>query len=132
MLTTILLFLVLTFIALAYYVKAKRWAGVTLRWLWAARTEWLAVPLALVLFLASSAVLRGIDPEAGVFDIGVLQVLLVSALQLLVAMTTAQIATSISYRRLFKTPKTEPVCKTWYAALYALYFSGCVVLMASL
>lgn len=117
------------------YVVTKRhtdWARKTLTLLWQARTEWLAVPLALVLFLASSAVLRAYDPTAGVFDIGVLQVLLVSALQLLVAMTTAQIATAISYRRLFKLPKTEPVCKTWYAALYALYFLGCVVLMAAL
>lgn len=120
--------------ALAFLATKRHtaWARKTLTLLWQARTEWLAVPLALVLFLASSAVLRAYDPTAGVFDIGVLQVLLVSALQLLVAMTTAQIATAISYRRLFKLPKTEPVCKTWYVALYALYFSGCVVLMAAL
>lgn len=110
----------------------KAWMMKALSWLWSIRNEWLAVPLAAALFLASSGLLRWVDPTAGVFDVGVLQVLFVSAVQLFVAMTTAQVATAISYRRIWKQSKNEPLCPLQYAALYALYFLASVVLMASL
>lgn len=130
-----MLLLVLLLLALAgaaYYLRNKRWMAISLRWLWSARTEWLAVPISVVFFLMSSVLVRGIDPNAGVFDAGVLQVLFVSATQLFVAMTTAQVATAISYRRLFNPSRSKPVCRMQYVALYALYFLGAVVLMASL
>lgn len=130
MLLLLTLFVVLA--ACAVVLRRKEWMRRTLRWLWSIRNEWLAVPLAAVLFMMSSAMFRAIDPNAGVFDVGVLQVLFVSAIQLFVAMTTAQVATGISYRRIWKTPKDQPVCKERYVALYALYFLACVVLMASL
>lgn len=133
-----MLLLVLIFTAAAILVPAiaarngKSWARRWLRLLWAARNEWLAVPMAALLFFASGFVLRAMDPQAGLFDLGVLQGLFVSAIQLFTAMTTAQVATGISYRRIFKLPKTEPVCPLEYAALYALYLLACVVLMAAL
>lgn len=116
----------------AYYLREKRWVAISLRWLWSARTEWLAVPISVVFFLLSSVLVRSIDPNAGVFDAGVLQVLFVSATQLFVAMTTAQVSTAISYRRLWRPLKNQPVCRERYVALYALYFLAVVVLMASL
>lgn len=112
--------------------NGQAWARRWLRLLWAARNEWLAVPLAALLFFASGLVLRAMDPQAGLFDLGVLQGLFVSAVQLFTAMTTAQVATGISYRRTWKKYQHEPVCPLEYAALYALYFLACVALMAAL
>lgn len=126
-----LILLVAVVAAAVFALRKQVWMQTVLHLLWRARNEWLAVPLAVALFFGSSALLRWVDPQAGVFDVGVLQVLFVSAIQLLVAMTTAQVATAISYKRLWKV-KNEPVCPEQYVALYALYFLGAVVLMASL
>lgn len=129
------LFLLIAFICFAVgfpLLHKKEWMRRSLRWLWSARTEWLAVPISVALFMLSSIMLRKVDPTAGVFDVGVLQVLFVSATQLFVAMTTAQVAVAISYRRLWRPLKEQPVCRERYVALYALYFLGAVVLMAAL
>lgn len=124
--------LVLVWITWRYGLSWRPWARKAVRLLWAARNEWLAVPLAAVLFLVSSALIRTIDPTAGVFDTGVLQTLFVSAVQLFVSMTTAQVAVGISYKRLFRPKNNEPICKTRYVQLYALYFLASVVLIAAL
>lgn len=130
MLTALIILLGLA--AAAVVFRQVPWVQRTLRWLWSVRNEWLAVPLAAALFFGSGAVLRAIDPQAGVFDVGVLQVLFVSAIQLFTAMTIAQVATAISYKRLWKIKTKEPVCPEQYMALFALYFLACVVLMAAL
>lgn len=126
------LLILLACVAVAVVLRKHPRVQRALAWLWSVRNEWLAVPLAVIIFFISGAVLRAIDPNAGTFNVGVLQVLFVSAIQLLVAMTTAQVATAISYRRLWRPLKNQPVCRTRYVALYALYFLAVVWLMASL
>jgi hypothetical protein len=48
------------------------------------REEFFSIPLALIIFFASPFMLRAVDPTAGVYDSGVLQIILFATICLLV------------------------------------------------
>ncbi len=103
-----------------------------LAWLWAWRQEWLGLPVALALFVASPVLLWFVDPSAGTWDVGVLSGCFVAAVQLIVANTMARIGAMINYRHLFQQKPKDAQCRTWYAALFALYFLAFLLLLTAL
>lgn len=103
------------------------------RTLWAWRQEWMGLPLAVGIFLASPMVLYMLDRTAGVWDVGVLQGLSVASVQLIVANTVARIGAAVNFKMLFGcNHKQDTVCRRWYAALFAFYFLAYLALVVAL
>lgn len=103
------------------------------RTLWTWRQEWMGLPLAVGIFLASPMVLYMVDRTAGVWDVGVLQGLSVASVQLIVANTVARIGAAVNFRFVFGCDhKTDLTCRRWYAALFAFYFLGYLALVVAL
>lgn len=103
------------------------------RTLWTWRQEWMGLPLAVGIFLASPMVLYMVDHTAGVWDVGVLQGLSVASVQLIVANTVARIGAAVNFRFVFGCDhKTAPPCRRWYAALFAFYFLAYLALVVAL
>lgn len=63
--------------------------------------ELIAVPVAIVLFLLSPLLLRWIDPTAGVYDVGVFQIILLAVVTLLILSAIVWLMLWMGWRTVF-------------------------------
>ncbi len=63
--------------------------------------ELVGVPLAIILFLLSPLLLRWIDPTAGVYDVGVFQIIILAVVTLLILSAIVWVLLWMGWRSLF-------------------------------